>query len=258
MQEKEFNPYDGPKPILSLFQWSFGGYLGPSLIIYEDGCIVKAVYDDPNVHFSRPKIKATVISSDELKFLTDKIAELIDKRETKSKIIYDLSQGITDQPTVDIMCNVSSVRHIRIEGCYIKNEKISYNESRDEEYGIKFPKQDKVPASLKKCLKFLCEYKFLDFKEYIPYYFDFSLEERKGDGETVNWPEDFPELESLPVKDYSSSFSFFIEGKYYKRVLEYYLNNQHKNIRYKNSERELYHYPQLIFPHQELFHYPWR
>ena len=53
-------------------------------------------------------------------------------------------------------------------------------------------------------------------------------------------------------------FSFFIEGKYYKEVMEFYLSNQHKNIKYRGSERELYHYPGWIFPHEELFHFPWQ
>lgn len=256
----KFNPYGGPKPLISLYQWSYGGYLGPYLVIYEDGCVIKAVYEGHEEIFSRPKIKATIISADELNLIKGKLSELIDKNERKTKKIYDLSQGVTDQPTVDIMCNISTVKHIRIKGCHIKNENISYNSDRNEEneYDIEYPKQEKIPNALKESLSFISEYKFSDFKDYIPYYFKFSLEEKNSENETVDWPEEFPELDNLPTEKYSGNFAFYMDGKYYKKVLEFYLNNQQKNVVYKGRERELYYYPRLIFPHEELFHYPWR
>ena len=267
-KDTKFNPYDGPKPIFSIFQGSYGGYHGPCLVIYENGLVVKAVYVNPEDFFFEPKIMSTVISTEELNFLKNEISIQIDEKVANKMTEYKESYLIwrSDTPTINIMCNISTIKYIRIEDSYIKNDKINYflhgeenefetiNDREIQEY-LKLNKPDEIPSTLKDCLKLLCEYKFIDLKDYVPYYFEFNLETTKSEGETVDWSEDLPDLESFIVEEHSSSFLFFIDGKYYKKVLEFYLNNQHKNIRFRNADREMYYYPQLIFPHEDLFNY---
>ena len=55
-KDLKLNPYDGPIPIFSIFQWSYGGYLGPCLVIYENGLVVRAVDENSEDFFSFPKI----------------------------------------------------------------------------------------------------------------------------------------------------------------------------------------------------------
>ena len=250
-KKSQFNPYDGPKPILSIFQWGFGGYLGPCLVIYENGLVVKAVYVNSKDYFSKPKIMSTVISPEELNLLKKEISTKIDEKVIELKTEYFLAPGWKDVGEVEIIINISSLKKIKIQGCDIKNETVSYHKKNKYDCGT----PDKIPNYLKKCLKFLCKYKFSDLKEYEPFYFEFSLQAKKSESETVDWPEDLPDLESFIVEEHSSSFLFFIDGKYYKKVLEFYLNNQHKNIRFRNADREMYYYPQLIFPYEDLFNY---
>ena len=275
-KKSQFNPYDGPKPILSIFQGSYGGYHGPCLVIYENGLIIRGFCENIEDDFSDPEFKVTVISPEELNLLKNEISIQIDKITTSSKTKYEPLHGMrcTCQPCIDIMCNISSVKHIRIEYCYIKNKKISYL-FRDNKFwfGVnskniflklyyllkgeikEFDKADEIPESIQNCLKFLCEYKFSDLKEYVSFYFKFKLQGKKSEGETVDWPEDLPSLDTFHVEEYSGDFTFYIEGIYYKRVLEFYLSNQHKNIRFRNADREMFYYPQLIFPYEDLFNY---
>lgn len=252
MKEKlRFNPYIGPKPIFSIFQWGFGGYLGPCLIIYENGLVVKAVYVNPEDFFFEPKIMSTVISAEELNFLKNEILIQIDENVSEAKTKYFLAPGWKDVGEVEIISNISSLKKIEIQGCDIKNETVSYHKKNKYDCGI----PDKIPNYLKKCLKFLCKYKFSDLKEYVPFYFKFELQGKKSEGETVNWPVDLPSLNTFHVEEYSEDFTFYIEGIYYKRVLEFYLSNQHKNIRFRDADREMFYYPKLIFPYEDLFYY---
>ena len=252
MKEKlRFNPYNGPKPIFSIFQWAELGFRGPCLVIYENGLVIRGFCENIEDDFSEPKFKATVISPEELNFLKNEILIQIDENVSEAKTKYFLAPGWKDVGEVEIISNISSLKKIEIQGCDIKNETVSYHKKNKYDCGI----PDKIPNYLKKCLKFLCKYKFSDLKEYVPFYFKFELQGKKSEGETVNWPVDLPNLENFFSYEYSNSFYFYIDGKYYKKVLEFCKVNRHKNIRFRNAERELYHDPILIFPHEDLFYY---
>ena len=266
--DTKFNPYDGPTPIFSLFQWSFGGYLGPCLVIYENGLVVRAVYENPEDFFSFPKIMSTVISPDELNLLKEEISTKIDKKAKKKKTEYKESylEMRSDMPTIDIMCNITKLKHIRIEDSYIKNEKINFFlHGKETDFGnvidstvlesLNFDKPDEIPIIMKDCLKFLCEYEFSDLKEYEPFYFKFEIGLKNKEGETVEWPKDFPNLGDYFAYEYSNRFFFYIDGKYYKRVLEFCEKNRHKNIKYRGVAREIYYNPIIIYPHEDLFNY---
>ena len=266
--DTKFNPYDGPTPIFSLFQWSFGGYLGPCLVIYENGLVVRAVYENPEDFFSFPKIMSTVISPDELNLLKEEISTKIDEKVKKKKTEYKESylEMRSDTPTIDIMCNITKVKHIRIEDSYIKNEKINFFlHGKETDFGnvidstvlesLKFDKPDEIPVKLKDCLKFLCEYQFLDLKDYVPFYIELTLLSSNKEVETVEWPEDLPKLETFQVHEYSGNVTFYIDGKYYKRILEFCENNRQKNIKYRGVTREIYYNPIIIYPHEDLFNY---
>ena len=276
MKEKlRFNPYNGPTPIFSIFQWSYGGYLGPCLVIYENGLVVRAVYQNPEDIFSFPKIMSTVISPEELDVLKKEISEKIDKIMTTSKTEYDLNYMImTDNPAIDIMCNISSLKHIRIKYCSMKNDRIGYlfrdkktvlvenikNLSWDLKYLLKGPKfwffePDEIPIKLKDCLKFLCEYQFLDLKDYVPFYIKLTLLLSNKEVATVEWPEDLPKLDTFQVHEYSGNVTFYIDGKYYKRTLEFCENNRQKNIKFRGVAREIYYNPIIIYPYEDLFNY---
>lgn len=275
-KDSKFNPYlIGPKPIFSIFQWSYVGYHGPCLVIYENGLVIRAINENPEDILSSTEINSTIISAEELCLLKSEISKQIDEIITTQKTEYDINYTIiTDMPCIDIMCNISSEKHIRIKYCSMKNDKISYlfrdkktvlasnleNLSWNLKYLLKGPKfwffePDEIPITMKDCLKFLCEYQFSDLKDYVPFYIDFKLVSTNKGGETVEWPEDLPKLDTLHVDEYSGNVTFYMDGKYYKRILEFCEKNRHKNIKFRDAEKELYYNPRLIFPHEYLFSY---
>ena len=147
-----------------------------------------------------------------------------------------------------------------------KNEKINFFlHGKETDFGnvidstvlesLNFDKPDEIPIIMKDCLKFLCEYKFSDLKEYEPFYFKFEIGLKNKEGETVEWPKDFPNLGDYFAYEYSNRFFFYIDGKYYKRVLEFCEKNRHKNIKYRGVAREIYYNPIIIYPHEDLFNY---
>jgi len=219
----DIDPFKGPKPIAVLIQtdpWLMViGSDTPMVTIYENGQIV---------YLKREKEKPPVLLSKQL--TTNELAGVREKLTSfgdysKLKRYYDLAPHVTDLPETKIYLSpdggnlVTTVYGLMVTDTHLP----AYSTFGADR------KPDKLPALIKELHTYLTSLDFADAKPWEPSYveamiwgYDYAPDE------SIQWPKDWPGLDSPNTLKRRDAYSIFLPGKELPKLREFLKTQKEK------------------------------
>ena len=202
----EFNPFDGPKPIAVLIQtdpWAMVmGADTPRVAVYEDGAVIFLKQSGKSANYHRKDLSVAE--------LADFKKRLIPTEHLKDfKCSYNLLPYVTDQPeALFYLRDGDHALATRVYGLKVAGTKLSAHTVLPGKQ-----KPDALPDELVELHKFLCAVDYSDSQEWTPRYLEVMIWPYKYAPEvSIDWPKDWPGLDSKRSFRRGDSYSIFLDG----------------------------------------------
>lgn len=209
----EFNPFEGPRPMVILIQTNPWGIIGadtPDVAVYENGDVIfaKQVKDRRIYHH-------VVLDQDSLERVRKQIEPLLALTELKPWYNFF---GATDQPTARFYLRdrdhevATSVYGLRAGGT---------GHPAFTEY-LRAHKLPVTPDELLTLHKWLSELDYPNSEEWTPRYVEVMLWEDFTTPEaSIQWPKDWPSLNSDRARQRGDQYSIFLDGALLSKLQEF-------------------------------------
>ena len=237
----DFDPFEGPKPLAIFIQsnpWAMViGSDTPRVAIYENGDVifVKKVNDRLAYH-------QVTLDTNELEKVREQLKPLLALKDLKPS--YNIRPGVTDQPEAMF---------------YFRD---GNREVATSVYGL-MPPGTKLPAfteylrtdnaiippdELLKLHKWLCEFDYANSKEWTPKYVEVMLWDYSYAPEaSIQWPKDWPSLNSDRAFKRGDSYSIFLDGSLIPKLREFLATRKQKGA-VKIDGKKLAVSTRFVFP----------
>lgn len=218
----EFDPFEGPKPIAVFIQsdpWAMViGSDTPRVAIYENGDVIfaKKVNDGLAYHH-------VTLDKDQLGKVSEQLKPVLALKALKRR--YNIRPNATDQPEAMFYLRdgdrevATSVYGLMAAG----TELPGYTEFPGG------PKATVPPDELLKLHKWLCELDYQDSKQWTPKYVEVMLWDYSHAPEaSIQWPRDWPSLNSDRAIKRGDSYSIFLDGSLLPKLREFLATQKEK------------------------------
>lgn len=198
---QEFDPHQGPAPVIVLMQddpWAMViGSDTPQLVVYEDRSVIYTVV-------VQNRVEHRIAHLDETRFgeLRAQVRPLLTLPALK--IVYDLAPGVTDQPMSSLFVTEGGkIKVVRVYG--LTSQGRSHKEVRQGE--------DPPPAEFMKIHGLLASFTAAESKPWSPSFIEVMLWDYSYAPEaSIVWPKEWPDLDSARAKRRGKSFSIYLDG----------------------------------------------
>jgi len=218
----DFDPFEGPKPFAIFIQsnpWAMViGSDTPRVAIYENGDVIfaKKVNDRLAYHH-------VTLDKDQLAKVRNQLKPVLALKDLKPG--YNIRPNATDQPEAMFYLRdaerevATSVYGLMASGTTLP----AYTEFPGG------PKATAPPDELLKLHKWLCKLDYPDSKEWTPKYVEVMLWDYSYAPEaSIQWPQDWPSLNSDRAIKRGDSYSIFLDGALLPKLREFLASQKEK------------------------------
>jgi hypothetical protein len=211
-QEQEFNPFEGPKPIITFIQSNpWANVIGadtPRVAIYENGEVIFVKEVEERHVYHRAQLDADALAN-----VRQRLQPVIQLRDLKT--LYNLAPNMTDQPT--------AMFYLRDGGREAAATVYGLSESGAPQLPFtQLPgdaREVQAPAELLELHEWLCEIDFPESEEWTPKYVEVMLWDYSyAPDPSIDWPREWPSLQSERAMRRGDSYSVFLDGDQLENV----------------------------------------
>lgn len=218
----DFNPFDGPKPILVFIQtdpWAMViGSDSPRVAVYENGDVVFSRKVD-----ERRRLHAVSLDKAGLEKIREKLKPVLALQDVKAE--YDLKPNVTDLPEAMFYVR-DGTREIATTVYGLMSADTELPAYTEFPAG---PKPTRPPSELLALHKWLCEIDFPNSKEWSPRYVEVMLWDYSYAPEaSIRWPAEWPSLKSERAFPRGDSYSIFLDGSLLPKLREFLATRKEK------------------------------
>lgn len=201
----DFNPYEGPKPVVVILQSD------PWLMVIGSDTPLLAIYEDGLVVFSRDRSQGNYLQkklrSEELVRVFEKIRSFGSFKSVRPW--YNLAPGVTDLPETSIFLDIESMRlTTTVYGMMVRGQRpAAFTRLPTDEK----PKQP--PRSVVDLHDYLSALAYADAEPWLPKYIEVMVWPYEyAPDESIVWPRTWPGIESGSAAKRGDSYSIFVAG----------------------------------------------
>jgi hypothetical protein len=211
----EFNPFEGPKPIAVWIQsdpWAdVIGAETPRVVVYENGEIIflKKVEERYAYHH-------VAVDKGAFEKVRDELQPLLKVKDLKPG--YNMTPNVTDQPLALFYLR-DGVRDVitRVYGLKAPGTKLAAHTVFPDR-----PKPDAPPVELRKLHKWFYRGDFPNSTAWTPKYIEVLFwDYEKAPDPSIQWPKEWPALESERAIKRGDSYSIFLDGDQLPKFQEF-------------------------------------
>jgi hypothetical protein len=217
-----FDPFEGPKPIAIFIQsnpWAMViGSDTPRVAAYENGDLIfaKKINDRLTYHY----VKLDKVGLEKVR---ERLKPVLELKHLKPS--YDISPNVTDQPEAMFYCRdgdreaATTVYGLMADGTKLP----AYTQFPDD------AKPTEPPEELLKLHKWLSEIDYPNSKQWTPKYVEVMLWDYSYAPEaSIQWPKDWPSLNSARALKRGDSYSIFMNGSMLSQLRKFLATQKEK------------------------------